>query len=176
MGKLIFITGGARSGKSRFAVELAKQLGGRVAFVATCVPRDEEMRVRVEKHKKGRPGDWKTVEEETNVACALRNLGDTCEIVIIDCLTLLVSNLLLKDSSGQQITEKIQAMVEAVRNASFVTIIVSNEVGSGIVPGTELGRNFRDIAGLANQTIARCADKVYLMVSGIPVKIKESEE
>ena len=171
---MIFVTGGARSGKSGFAVDLAKQLGGRVTYVATCGPRDEEMKTRIEKHRKSRPEHWRTVEEETKVASALRNLGASCDVAVVDCLTLLVSNLLLGNSSDGQVAEEIEAIVQAAKNASFTTIVVSNEVGSGVVPETALGRKFRDIAGFANQVVAVNADEAYLMVSGIPVRLKES--
>ncbi len=176
MGKLIFITGGARSGKSRFAVTLAKQFTEKVAFVATCATRDEEMRLRIEKHRKSRPTGWETIEKERDVAAILQNIGDAFEVVIVDCITLLVSNLLLTSSMEQEILEEMQIIAEASKRASFTTIVVSNEVGSGIVPNTEIGRKFKDIAGLANQTLARHADEVYLIVSGMPLKIKELGE
>ena len=172
MGRLILITGGARSGKSRFAVDLAKRLGERVAFIATCVPRDEEMRQRVEEHKKNRPDSWKTIEEETDVASVLQSLPEDCEVAIVDCLTLLVSNLLLTGESEQEISRQVREIAASTLKLHLTAIVVSNEVGAGIVPENQLGRRFRDIAGLANQILARGAAEVYLLVSGIPLKIK----
>ena len=172
MGRLILITGGARSGKSRFAVDLAKRLGERVAFIATCVPRDEEMRKRVEEHKKNRPDSWKTIEEETDVASVLQSLPEDCEVAIVDCLTLLVSNLLLTGESEQEISRQVREIAASTLKLHLTAIVVSNEVGAGIVPENQLGRRFRDIAGLANQILARGAAEVYLLVSGIPLKIK----
>jgi len=172
LGRLILITGGARSGKSRFAVDLAKRLGERVAFIATCVPRDEEMRQRVEEHKKNRPDSWKTIEEETDVASVLQSLPEDCEVAIVDCLTLLVSNLLLTGESEQEISRQVREIAASTLKLHLTAIVVSNEVGAGIVPENQLGRRFRDIAGLANQILARGAAEVYLLVSGIPLKIK----
>ena len=173
MGKLIFITGGARSGKSRHAVELAKQSAGQVSFVATCLPKDDEMKARVEKHRESRPADWQTIEQEMEVAPAIKKLSEDRSAVIVDCITMLVSNLLLAGKTEEQILTEIQAIAESLRALKATTIVVSNEVGSGIVPDSELGRNFRDVAGKANQVLAEDADEAYLMVSGIPVRIKE---
>ncbi len=176
MGKLIFITGGARSGKSNFAVELAGKRGGKVTFIATCAPRDAEMKARIKEHKKSRPRNWQTVEEETEVASVLKDVGNKCEVVIVDCLTLLLSNLLLADSNDRQIEKGVRQIASVSSKVGCTTIVVSNEVGSGIVPENQLGRRFRDIAGFANQVVARCADEVYLMVSGVPMKVKGEKE
>jgi adenosylcobinamide kinase/adenosylcobinamide-phosphate guanylyltransferase len=169
---LILVTGGARSGKSRFAVDLAKRLGKRVTFIATCLPKDEEMKSRVEEHKKNRPRHWKTIEEETAVALILKSASEECEVVIVDCLTLLISNFLLAGKSEREITLQVKAIATAALKSPLTTIVVSNEVGSGIVPDNQLGRRFRDIAGLANQIVAGSASEVYLLVSGVPVKVK----
>ena len=166
---IIFITGGARSGKSQYAVDLASKESGDVLFLATCIPRDEEMKQRVEEHRKNRPKDWKTLEEEKDILSILKDCQS--DVVVIDCLTLLLSNLLLGEDD---VREAIKGLVEFLKEASFTTIIVSNEVGSGIVPENEMARRFRDISGWANQLMARYADEVYFMVSGIPIKIKVS--
>lgn len=171
MGKLIFITGGARSGKSQHATELAKKIGDKVAFIATCVPLDAEMKNRVEQHRRSRPKGWKTIEAPIKVASALKNLN-RFDAVIIDCITLFLTNLMLNEMSDERIFSEITNLVQTAKEVNFVTIIVSNEVGSGIVPPSEMGRRFRDLAGFANQIIAQNADEVYLMVSGIPVKVK----
>ena len=172
MGRLILITGGARSGKSSFAVETAKRLGGKVAFVATCEPRDDEMGARVREHAKKRPPEWSTVVEERDVAFVLRELEGDCNVAVVDCITLLVSNLLLAGKSDEEVIREVRAIADAAGRAGFTTIVVSNEVGSGVVPENRLGRRFRDVAGTANQVVAGRADEVFLTVSGLPLKIK----
>lgn len=132
LARKIFITGGARSGKSLFAVELAKSFGKKVVFIATSIPRDEEMKSRVEKHPLMRPPQWETVEDETQVVSRLGKITPTYQAVILDCLTLYLSNLLLLNSSEEDIRRQIEQLVQAIRNISIPVIIVSNEVGSGI--------------------------------------------
>lgn len=172
----IFIIGGARSGKSAFAQELAGKLSNKVLFVATGEALDEEMQARIEEHKKGRPESWRTLEASTNIGKQIeKHIGDA-DVVIIDCLTLLVSNLLGDEpdyaKNEGQLTTEITALIACMDklNASF--IIVSNEVGMGLVPETKLGRMYRDLLGKANQLIAQRADEVYLMVAGLPIKVK----
>ncbi len=172
MGKLIFITGGARSGKSKYALKLAKNISRKVLFLATGVAKDEEMKKRIEEHKKSRPRQWKTVEKTKDIASALLNIKSSYEAVIIDCLTFLISNLLLDGIDEKTILGEIKKIAEIILKADYTTIVISNEVGEGIVPDNELGRKFRDTAGLANQIIAESAHQVYLVVSGIPLKIK----
>lgn len=170
MGKLIFITGGARSGKSQHATKLAKKFGDKVAFLATCIPSDDEMKERVKRHRNSRPKEWKTIEEPIEVTSALKNLIQF-DAVIIDCITLFLTNLMMEEMSDEEILSKVTNLVQVAKESDFSTVIVSNEVGSGVVPPSEMGRRFRDLAGLANQMIAQDADEVYLMVSGIPVEI-----
>jgi len=172
----IFILGGARSGKSRFAQELAGRLSNKVLFIATGEPRDEEMRARIEEHRKARPKSWRTLEMPTNISRQLEvEIGDA-EVVIIDCLTLLVSNLIGEEldylKAEKRVLAEINGLIKGIDklNASF--IITSNEVGMGLVPETKLGRLYRDILGKANHLIAQRANEVYLMLAGIPVKIK----
>lgn len=172
MARKIFITGGARSGKSLWALELAKTLGEKVLFIATAIPRDEEMKARVEKHRRLRPPQWETVEEETQVVSLLEKITPSYQAVILDCLTLYLSNLLLLNLPEETIHQEIEKLVQAIRNLAIPIIIVANEVGSGIVPDNLLARKFRDLAGWANQTFGRCCDEVYFMVAGIPLKIK----
>lgn len=171
MGKLIFITGGARSGKSQHATKLAEKIGDKVAFVATCVPSDDEMKKRVKRHRSLRPKGWKTIEKPVKVASALKDL-DGFDAVIIDCITLFLTNLMMEEMSDEEILSKVTNLAQVAKEADFTVVIVSNEVGSGIVPANEMGRRFRDLAGLANQIIAQSADEVYLTISGIPLKIK----
>lgn len=171
-GKLIFITGGARSGKSRFAVGMAQGLSEEVVFVATCTPQDGEMRERVRQHRAQRPRHWTTLEEGLRPASTLGTVRGHRGVTVIDCLTLLVSNLLLVQADEQAILTEVQELIRLSRTTGWTLIVVSNEVGSGLVPEGTLGRLFRDVLGRANQLVAREADEVYLMVSGIPLRLK----
>ena len=171
-GELILVLGGARSGKSRFAAELAKQRGGKAAFIATATAEDEEMRQRIEKHRCCRPKEWVTIEEPKQVTKWLREQGTDYDAIIMDCLTLLLSNWLFEGVDDETILGEVQKLAEQAKALPGMTILVSNEVGMGIVPENSLSRRFRDLAGLANQEIARQADAVYWMCAGIPVKIK----
>jgi adenosylcobinamide kinase/adenosylcobinamide-phosphate guanylyltransferase len=172
MGKIIFLLGGARSGKSSYAVELAKRLSRRVAFIATATSVDEEMKKRIKMHKSLRPRHWKLIEEGKDISAVLPKLNNKYEVVLIDCLGLLVSNLLADNLKDKEIVVKIKKLIAAILKSRFTTILVSNEVGSGIVPDNFLARRFRDLLGAANQAIAGKADKVILMQSGIPIVIK----
>ncbi|MFQ5868056.1 MAG: bifunctional adenosylcobinamide kinase/adenosylcobinamide-phosphate guanylyltransferase [bacterium] len=174
MGKLILILGGARSGKSSFAVEQAKKLSSGhsgVVYVATASALDEEMKRRIEKHRKRRPASWKTIEEKRDLSKILPKLAKV-NVVIIDCLTLLISNLLLSGEKEVGILKRMKGFSRTLKRRNFTTLIVSNEVGMGIVPENRLGRSFRDIAGQTNQIVAELADEVYLLEAGIPIKIK----
>jgi len=170
MGKLIFITGGARSGKSAFAQKLANGLSKKVTYIATAGARDKEMELRIKIHRKNRPSHWKIVEREKNVTEVLSRIAEKSEVILLDCLTLLISNLLL--SGKKEILKEIRQLVNEVKKAKATVLIVSNEVGMGIVPDNRLARQFRDMAGKANQIVAQAADEVYLVISGIPVKVK----
>jgi len=172
MGKFIFIVGGARSGKSRYAQELAKGIGRNVAFIATCIPQDEEMKRRVAAHRKLRPRYWKTMEEPKNIKSVLAKVKNEFDVIIIDCLGLFVSNLLPDEARDTKIKKEIKAVTGALSKSSATSIVVSNDVGSGIVPANPLARRFRDILGSANQMMADVADEVIFMQSGIPMVIK----
>ncbi len=185
MGKIIFITGGARSGKSRFAESL---LAGEddVLYVATGIGFDDEMKDRIARHRSQRNPAWKTVECYRDLAPSLRYDLSDYGYVLLDCVTIMVSNFMVLDagvdwdSAGidaadrieQVIMKEISAFLDMARDFHGKTLIVSNELGMGIVPPTPLGRYYRDIAGKMNQVIAGVADEVYLMVSGVPMKIK----
>jgi len=178
--KIILIIGGARSGKSHFAQELAGKLGRNVLLVATGEPLDEEMQARINEHKKLRPKGWRTLEIPANVAEQLElQIGDAA-VVIIDCLTLLVSNQLGEEldypKAEKQVLGEIYALINSIEKLDAIFIIVSNEVGMGLVPETKLGRIYRDLLGKANQLIAQHANEVYFMVAGLPVKIKSSDK
>ena len=174
--KTILITGGARSGKSQLAQDLAAGLGRKVLFVATAEAKDEEMLSRIEAHRKSRPEDWTTLESPTEIGAAIRNnIGDS-DTVVIDDITLLVSNILLQSddlSSGEDaVSQEIEALKESMDDLDINFILVSNEVGSGLVPDNRLGRIYRDCLGRTNRVLAQHVDEVQLLVAGIPVKIK----
>ena len=171
MKKIVFITGPVRSGKSNFAVKLAKKWGKKVIFLATCRPADNEMRKRIKKHKKSRPGEWKVIEENIDISPVIKNTGKD-KLVIIDCITLWLSNLLLSGLKEKKITKKINEFLLMLKKTKSSIVIVSNEVGWGIVPDNELSRIFRDIIGIAHQKISEVSHEVYLLVSGIALKIK----
>ncbi len=223
--KFVLILGGARSGKSKFAQGLAQSLGEKVLFVATGAPLDEEMALRIEVHKRKRPETWRTLEIGVNVGQSLqREMGDA-EVVLLDCLTLLVSNVTLKplsfgSSEGEvednypcslkaspschyepfaschsegekrpknlardrhsaaiskaeiQVMTELEQLIDFIDKYKGTFIVVSNEVGLGLVPENKLGRVYRDLLGKANQFLAQRADEVYFMAAGIPAKIK----
>lgn len=175
MGKIILVLGGARSGKSTYALKLAKKYK-QVAFIATCQALDKEMEERIKLHKEARPKHWQTFEEPLGLDLLLKKMSTGFDCIIIDCLTLLVSNLLLAGGNQKTIEGKIERILVILQNKKGSAIIVSNEVGLGIVPEHELGREFRDIAGKVNQIVASKADKVLFMVAGLPVNIKGKVE
>lgn len=176
-GRLILVLGGARSGKSTFAEELVKIKGGRTVYLATSQALDDEMKQRIRLHRERRPEEWRTIEETHWVADKLIDLE--ADVVLLDCLTLLISNLLLDEefAVGEDKTKAILAeitkLAQVARASQADVIVVSNEVGQGLVPEYPLGRLYRDVAGWANQIIASHADEVYMVIAGIPVEIKE---
>jgi adenosylcobinamide kinase/adenosylcobinamide-phosphate guanylyltransferase len=182
MGDLILITGGVRCGKSRFAERLAGDLGGdRVVFIATAEAGDDEMRTKIAAHRASRPAFWTTLEAPVDVAAAIADAAarpDPPRAIIVDCLTMLVSNLLLGRDGGEEETAaaRVERQAGAIRDICLRTrasvIVVTNEVGWGVVPSTTVGRRYRDLLGAANQTLAAASAKVYLLVAGIPVECK----
>lgn len=191
---ITLITGGARSGKSSFAEKMAYTRGGsEVIYLATAEVKDEEMAARVRQHQTDRPSEWETVEEPRQISRVLSHFS--CHsVVLLDCLTVLVSNLLLTeegDSSGikeitnsteaaaareEKILEEMKAIVNTTSERKLDLIIVTNEVGLGVIPDNRLGRLFRDISGRMNQFLAKKADEVFLTIAGLPVEIKEIGE
>jgi len=174
--KCIFILGGARSGKSRYAQELAAKLSKKVLFVATGEALDEEMQARIDEHRKARPRRWRTLEIATGIGKQIeKQIGDA-EVVIIDCLTLLVSNLLGDKldypTAEKQALAEINQLVACMDRLDASFIIVSNEVGMGLVPETKLGRLYRDLLGRVNQFVAQHANEVYFMLAGMPMRVK----
>lgn len=180
MAEITLLLGGARSGKSSYAVDLAKNFDGQVVFLATGVSGDKEMKEKIEQHKRSRPISWETIEEPLNIDTALKNASELAELILLDCLTFWVSNLLLhyrnQGKSGAQLEKEVLNQVEQVTSTAkrieSQLIIISNEVGMGVVPESSLGRIFRDILGRANQLVASYADQVFLLVAGLPIKVK----
>ena len=176
--ELVLVLGGARAGKSDFAQELAKN-GERVLFVATAEARDEEMARRIAAHRKLRPAGWDTLEEPVDVVESLAPVVERYDTVLLDCLTLWVSNHMLHDEGAAEIESRIleatDRLLRLYEEGSANWIMVSNEVGMGVVPPTPSGRDFRDILGRVNRTVASRADRVYLMVAGLAWELKESE-
>lgn len=174
--QIILLLGGARSGKSYYAQQLAGELGDKVLFVATGEALDEEMQDRIAEHKKNRPGNWRTLEIATGVGNGIEKELGGADVVVIDCVTLLISNLLRGEPDYPEAEKIVKAeMNELTRsmealNASF--IIVSNEVGLGLVPENKLGRIYRDLLGKANQLLAGHATEVYLMLACLPIQVK----
>lgn len=175
MGKVVFITGAVRSGKSKLAVELGEKSLKKVVFLASCSPLDKEMRERVAKHKQSRPQDWTTIEEPINVADVIKK-AKADELIIFDCLTLWISNIMCKFDKEELIDKKIEELFLALQQVKSDIIIVSNEVGWGIVPENKLARQFRDIVGITHQKLADLSDEVFLVTVGIAQKLKESRE
>lgn len=168
---ITFILGGARSGKSRFALELADNSkdGGRKAYIATAQAMDDEMKARIKKHKEERSGEWVTFEEPLNISTLISNIHKSYNIILLDCLTLWLSNLML---NNKNIKVEIESFISSLSTIHCSLFTVSNEVGLGIVPDNALSRKFRDLSGYLNQKMAALADEVYLVTAGIPLKIK----
>jgi len=170
--KVIFITGGCRSGKSRYALDYANQHFSKKIYLATCEALDEEMAQRIEHHKKMRGPEWHTIEEPVEIVDKIRQYGDKVEVILLDCITLWLSNLLTKGNDDLKIKDGINRLMEILKQTSTSLIVVSNEVGMGIVPADSLSRQFRDLSGMVNQRIAEMVDTVIFMVSGIPIFLK----
>jgi adenosylcobinamide kinase/adenosylcobinamide-phosphate guanylyltransferase len=175
--RLILILGGARSGKSRFALERGAALGRENVFIATALPSDEEMARRIERHRRERPKGWKTLEEPLRLVDTLQAVEGKAEVVVIDCLTLWLSNLLTAvGESEEKILGEINQLIKVARSVNLSVVAVSNEVGLSIVPMNPLSRRFRDLSGLLHQRWAAEADEVYWMMAGIAVLIKGKHE
>ncbi len=173
MNETIFVIGGCKSGKSRYALETADYFPGRKrVFIATCIPNDEEMKQRVVQHQKERSRNWDTVEAPVLLPDAIVEHSREARVLLVDCLTLWISNLLAESEDAAHILEQIANLTQAMQTANCPVVLVSNEVGTGIVPENKLARLFRDLIGSANQAVAKQAGKVVWMVAGIPMTIK----
>jgi adenosylcobinamide kinase/adenosylcobinamide-phosphate guanylyltransferase len=179
MSSVTLITGGARSGKSSHALRLAEETGKSVTFLATAQALDEEMSTRIQKHRSERPAHWETLEIPFDIASCVRQIQS--DVVILDCITLLITNLMMQYVKEDLVEEKpfmvavqkeINKLAGALREQKRDWFIVSNEVGLGLVPPYQMGRVYRDALGSANQQLARMADRVIFMVSGIPMVVK----
>jgi len=169
----ILVIGGCRSGKSSHALHLAEQIPGQKIFIATCMPQDKEMEQRVLRHRQQRSSAWETLEVPFFLPEAIHKNGTNGHVILVDCLTLWINNLILDDDHQPDTIDKhIQKLTQSIEKTECPVIIVSNEVGTGIVPENKLARFFRDITGFANQKVAACVNRVIWMMAGIPVKIK----
>jgi adenosylcobinamide kinase/adenosylcobinamide-phosphate guanylyltransferase len=170
--KLYFITGGARSGKSSFAEKLAENSAGKRAYIATAQALDPEMVERIERHRKRRGSVWDTFEEPLAVAELIAKLKGRYAVALLDCVTLWLSNVMARTDDDEAVLGRADGLAGALRDFNGTCIVVSNEVGLGIVPDNPIARRFRDLAGTVNQKLAQAADEAYLMTSGMPLKIK----
>lgn len=178
MGKLIFISGGCRSGKSAFAVRLSESLSDLRLYIATCPRRiDPEMDYRIERHLAERGDGWQTIEEPIDICGAIR-LSKGKGVILVDCLTLWISNLMQrandekKGITEDQVSELCLELISECRKTEASIIFVTNETGMGIVPDNQIARQFRDLVGRCNQVVASFCDEAYFMVSGLPMKLK----
>jgi adenosylcobinamide kinase / adenosylcobinamide-phosphate guanylyltransferase len=171
-GSVTLVLGGVRSGKSRYAQQLAEQ-SQRVMFVATAKISDDEMHKKIERHRQERPAGWTTIEEPLELARVLAHHQLDCDVMVVDCLTVFAANLLEEEGEDDDAIERrVQALCESLLAAGCSVVLVSNEVGSGVVPAYPLGRRYRDLLGEINQRVARVADDVVLMVAGLPLALK----
>ncbi|GCE17087.1 bifunctional adenosylcobinamide kinase/adenosylcobinamide-phosphate guanylyltransferase [Dictyobacter kobayashii] len=190
--RLVLLLGGARSGKSTFAERLAVQSGRSVAFIATAIATDEDMRDRIARHQASRAANWQTIEEPLHLVNAVQQAAVVADVIILDCLTVWLSNWLFSQGDAEQLEEdtaisaqyyagalqEIDVLLQVVAQLApgKTLIVVTNEVGLGIVPAYSLGRIYRDVLGLVNQRVAAAATRVYLMIAGLGVDIKRLHE
>ncbi len=171
---ITLVLGGARSGKSHFAQDMVTGYG-RVAFIATAEALDDEMRQRIARHREERPATWTTLEAPLAVEDAILQCSGNFDIVLVDCLTLWTSNLMAaEDSDRERIFVRAARLCDALRQSTSSVVLVSNEVGSGIVPENDAARLYRDLLGGVNQQVASVADRVLLLVAGYPLMVKDS--
>ncbi|AYF54855.1 bifunctional adenosylcobinamide kinase/adenosylcobinamide-phosphate guanylyltransferase [Clostridium botulinum C] len=186
MGKIILVTGGARSGKSNYAENIAKDIEGKILYIATSIPFDDEMKHRVEKHKESRPEVWDTYEGYKDLDIVVREKNSLYDGMLLDCVTIMTSNFMFDyigdkigeadnitlDKVEKKIITNFEKLLNEVNKGNSTMILVTNELGYGIVPENKLARVYRDIIGRINQYIASRASEVYLVVCGIPMKVK----
>jgi len=171
-GQITLILGGTRSGKSSFAQKLAEESENQLVYIATAEAFDQEMAERIKRHQHDRGPDWQTIEESRDIAATIAARSSPQVTILVDCLTIWLSNLMLTDTDIEAASEKL---IDALKAAPGSVILVSNEVGSGIVPESPLGRKFRDEAGRMNQRVAAVSNNVALIVAGLPLWLKSSQ-
>lgn len=181
MTKLTFILGGARSGKSSYAQKLAEESGKSVTFIATAQAYDDEMKARIQKHREDRPAEWQTLEIQKDISAYLIQNPQQTEIYLLDCITLLANNIFMQFIEDDLVNEakakpalenEIIALIKYIREHDEEWIVITNEVGLGLVPPYQMGRVYRDLLGWANQCLAKEADSVLFLVAGIPMVVK----
>ena len=185
MSKLVLVTGGARSGKSLYAESLCRAQNNKTAYIATSIPFDEELKARVVKHREMRPSEWETFEVYEDVYKVIPEIEGSYQTVILDCVTLMVNNLMFKENVDYEtlstievdrleaaIKEQFIRFIEAVQKTELYVVVVTNEIGLCPVAANKLTRIYTDIIGRMNQILAKNSDEVYFVVSGIPMKIK----
>lgn len=186
---LTLVTGGARSGKSSFGEAILKDIDGEVLYIATAQAFDDEMKDRIKKHQLGRPSNWTTLEGYKNLSGKIQPYKGKIAGIFLDCITIMITNLMLEESYDwdkispktvdeieKKVLKEIQDLIKVTKELEIPAVFVTNEIGMGIVPENKISRIFRDIAGRMNQFIGREADTVYLVVCGVPIKIKGREE
>ncbi len=171
MASTTLVLGGARSGKSRFALD-RQPAGARVSVVATARAGDPEMAERIERHRAERPAHWRTIEASYDLVPVVRDAGAAADAVIVDCLGVWVANLMLRGDADEEVLKQAEALVALFPVSAADLTLVSNEVGLGVHPSSEAGRHFRDLLGFVNQRVAAAADRVVLMVAGLPLTLK----
>lgn len=171
---ITLVGGGVRSGKSRFALDLAQKRGMRRTFIATAQAFDDEMRARIALHQEERAGLFDTIEAPIELTHAVSLLSDEVDVLVIDCLTLWLSNLLLRGDDEACIENAVLELMTALSSRRFDTVVVTNEVGMGVVPDSALGRRFRDVSGRAHQRIAERADQIYFAALGVILRLRPS--
>lgn len=187
MSNLILVTGGARSGKSSYAEKRAKEVNGKTLYIATAIPFDDEMKDRIKKHQNARPHTWDTYEGYKNIGDHLENHGSQYSCILLDCVTLLVTNLMFEYSTTddfetitqqqinlieEQVIVEIEKIIKSIKQINGTVIMVTNELGLGLVPENKMSRVFRDMQGRVNQIIGQTADELYITVCGMPMKVK----
>jgi adenosylcobinamide kinase/adenosylcobinamide-phosphate guanylyltransferase len=168
--QLVLVGGGARSGKSSFALALARRLGSQRVFLATAEAGDQEMAERITHHQRQRGDEFETIEEPLALAAVIVRIS--ADVVVVDCITFWLANLLLRGESAEQILEHVDDFIEVLRARSLNAVLVTNEVGMGIVPDHPLGRAFRDVCGIAHQRLSRASDQVYFAALGLILRLK----
>jgi len=183
MGKMTLLTGGARSGKSTLAEKIAAETGGEILFIATAQALDKEMERRIQLHQESRPEDWKSLEIGENLASVLAKKKLSADLIIIDCITMLVSNVILKHSGSldepdeeaaeDALDQEISSLISYIQKSNSTFILVSNDVGMGLVPPYPVGRLYRDLMGRVNRQLALVADEVYWINAGFVLPLHE---